>query len=549
MPLRLIYNNSICLFALALFLGACSKKEVIHAPDTYAISGRVATATGDPIADVQIQLIGKTTNLFATTDASGNYTATGLSGSYLAKAVKTGFVFLPPSIEISGSRIDVVFTRKDTAGPPTHALSGKVTDPDGKGIKGVQINLVGAVAQSVFTDSTGAWIVENLLGSYSIQPSLAGASFVPDFIVADAARTDVNFTRTETLAEYYKVEGIHAWLAANQHSNGLVTVTSSSFVSLYDQSLAALSFMALGDNARAEKIFDYFDARINSELKVAPGGFYQFRDVNGTISTDSPHWVGDVAWLLIALNYYEAYIDANKYETLQTEIENWIRSLANADGNIKGGYTHAGATIICGTEGLLDAFHAVRGYDNWHKNLLGYMKTDRWSTTDRLFTNFKGPSSDPYIYPLDIFSWGYSMMPGTSISILQKASRFVNAQRATNGKTIVGFGPDTDKDIVWLEGTGQMVVAYQLAGDTTSANLYISEMRKTLLRDNAYPDAYAIPYATNPGTNFGTSPTWIGEEIGGAISSSTFYLFGALNFNPYAVGRAKNIPAADKFWQ
>jgi hypothetical protein len=378
---------------------------------------------------------------------------------------------------------------------------------------------------------------------------MVAVSFTPSFFVTDSAQSDINFTRNQTQAECYKVAGLGAWLTTNQHSNGLVTGTNSTFISLYDQGLAALAFMALGDNARAEKIFDYFKERINTELKVAPGGFYNARDLNGTIYPTSQHWVGDVAWLLIALNYYEAKVDPNKYETLQIEIESWIRSLANADGSIKGGYEKTGTAFVCGTEGMLDAFHAVRGYDGFHKNLLAYMRTDRWSATDRLFTNFKGPSSDPYIYPLDIFSWGYSMMPEASITILQKAARFVNTQKATlNNKIIVGFAPDIDKDIVWLEGTGQMIVAYQLAGDTASANFYLGEMRKMLLSDGAYNATITLPYCTNPGTNFGTGPTWPGEETVGAISPCVFYLFGALRFNPYDIGRSKVVPASDRFW-
>lgn len=37
---------------------------------------------------------------------------------------------------------------------------------------------------------------------------------------------------------------------------------------------------------------------------------------------------------------------------------------------------------------------------------------------------------------------------------------------ATN-TTVTGFGFDIDKDAVWLEGIGEMIVAYQKAGMTT----------------------------------------------------------------------------------
>ena len=63
-------------------------------------------------------------------------------------------------------------------------------------------------------------------------------------------------------------------------------------------------------------------------------------------------------------------------------------------------------------------------------------------------------------------------------TVLEKTTMYANTQRATaNGALITGFAPDIDKDIVWLEGTGQMVVAYQKAADSYKSTTYLAEMR------------------------------------------------------------------------
>lgn len=123
------------------------------------------------------------------------------------------------------------------------------------------------------------------------------------------------------------------WIKNMQSSNGLLeSAENTNFVSLYNNALAALVFMEMDEMERAERIFDYFNARIDAELLNGNGGFYQFRNAEGEYGNRTR--MRDNAWLLIALNKSRSISKTNKYEVLANEIELWLRSLQDSDGGL-----------------------------------------------------------------------------------------------------------------------------------------------------------------------------------------------------------------------
>lgn len=159
-----------------------------------------------------------------------------------------------------------------------------------------------------------------------------GYTFTPASATASSTLT-VTFVAEKTAIDLSaEAENIVAWFENVQYSNGLLPSTeSSSTMSLYDNALAALVFTATGKYSKAESIFNFFNQRIGSEL-TTNGGFYQFRSTDGTTSGD--RWLGDNAWLLIALNNYMAKVETTKYDKLKSTLEIWIRSLQDKDGGL-----------------------------------------------------------------------------------------------------------------------------------------------------------------------------------------------------------------------
>jgi len=178
----------------------------------------------------------------------------------------------------------------------------------------------------------------------------------------------------------------------------------------------------------AEKIFDFFNSRIESELKAGPGGFHWFR--TGAGAPYDNRWIGDNAWMLIALNNYKSMTGDARYDGLADEIALWIRSLQNTDGGVSSGFAENGDALpFVITEGVVDAFNAVPGYDDFHEDILGFLAETRWDSSDKALVAW--PSNPNYKYSVDNQSWGYLMFEDYPESVLALATdRLLNTQTA-----------------------------------------------------------------------------------------------------------------------
>ncbi|MEM8929298.1 MAG: hypothetical protein AAGC45_13955, partial [Bacteroidota bacterium] len=346
--------------------------------------------------------------------------------------------------------------------------------------------------------------------------------------------------------EEVTTDQIYNWFVNQQLSNGLLESTENgNIVSLYDNALAALIFMLYDDFEKAEKIFDFFDSKIDSELLQGKGGFSQLRDKNGI--PFNRRWMGDNAWLLIALNNYHSKKGNTKYQRLSDEISNWLKGLQDFDGGLFGGYNSDDTKIHKITEGNIDAFNAISGYSLFHEKLLDYLGNERWSSVDKnLVAWIENPK---YLYALDLHSWSYCIFEDYPVSSLHSASRFLNAQIPTiSGQEVMGYCFDEDKDVVWLEGTGHMALAFKVAGLQKEAGFYLSEMEKVYVESEKFKNAIGFPYVSNEGTSYGPEALWEGASTKPAISSAAWFLFAKKGFNPFEIERNKGVPYSKKFW-
>lgn len=424
-----------------------------------------------------------------------------------------------------------------------YSVSGKVMDAQGAGIQNIKIKA--GANNKVTTDAQGHFQITNLQGIVTLVPEDSTYLLTPLTLSVSAANDHIVFTGRRKSIPGLVPEKVLAWFNALPLPNGLVeTSEHSNLVSLYDNALAALVFIATGENEKAEAIFNYFNNRINSELLAGKGGFSQFRDANGT--PNGHNWLGDNAWMLIALNNYAAKVNNTKYQNLISQLSAWIQSLQDTDGGLWGGYNADGTKIGKITEGMIDAFDAVPGYTAFHANLLQYIEADRWDPTEHLLVSWPG---NTYKFAMDNHSWGYCAFEDFPYSVLEKTSMYMNTQTATlTWQPISGFAPDIDKDVVWIEGTGQMAVAYQKSGHFDLANYYLNEMQKLVVSSLSYADTKSLACVSNIGTGYGTDLFWAGADQNPCTAASAWFIMAMLQFDPMAVGYTKNIPIGDKFW-
>lgn len=422
-------------------------------------------------------------------------------------------------------------------------VSGKVKNTIGNGLPGIVI--YNGTGDSCVSDSGGNFYFSNLLGNQKLTPKKSGYVFLPEFAMVSFQKSKMDFIGQQTDSLYIVSDKVFNWLVAIQLPNGLLESSeNSNFVSLYDNALASFAFMAKGERKKAEAIFDFFDSRQTQELLISPGGFSQFRDRNGNPTGN--RWMGDNAWLLMALNHYASTYNSTRYSSLRSSLENWIRQLQDTEGAIWGGFSPNGTRIGIVTEGMIDAFNAVPGYGIFHKKLLQYLHSKRWDATDKQLISWPG---NTYELALDNYAWGFCAFEDFPIETLDHASQFQNTQTATvTGLQVTGYAPDIDNDVVWLEGTGEMVVAWNKAGKDSTARYYLREMNKAVVDGTIQYGTKGLPYVTNPGTSYGQDVLWAGAETKSCISSSAWFLFGSLKFDPFRNGYEKGIPIEDKFW-
>jgi hypothetical protein len=427
--------------------------------------------------------------------------------------------------------------------PKPYSVSGKVVDAKGIGIRGVAVTYQDG---SVVTSQSGRWRIEGLTSAQVIVPQDSNYVFTPGSTQVDREKDEIIFTASPS--RYNKERQIIDWLAAQQLDNGLLESTEgNNVVSLYDQSLAAMAFMLDGQFDRAERIFDFFKERVGAELEAGPGGFSQFRDRLGRPNGNK--WMGDNAWLLISLNHYKSMTGSHAYDGLATGISDWLTGLQDTDGGLCAGYAADHSLLNYKvTEGNMDAFDAVKGYTSLHQDLLGFLERSRWDSNDKNLISW--PENPPYRFALDNFSWAYCMFPEYPVATLASADRFLTTQTATiNGVTVTGYDIDEDQEVIFLEGTGQMALAFALAGMEVEHAFYLDEMDKVFLKSKVHDGAAGFPYASNRGTFYGNTMYWEGADTQIAISPGVWYLFASRQFNPFAEGKSKAVPEEDRFWK
>ncbi|WP_240531700.1 hypothetical protein [Maribacter sp. 4G9] len=336
------------------------------------------------------------------------------------------------------------------------------------------------------------------------------------------------------------------WVVGRQQTTGLMESTEiSSFTSLYDNALAAIFFIQEDKKENTEKIFDYYESLADSELSQN-SGFYQFRNSDG--SEPERVWMGDNAWLLIALNQYANKYQSTKYEALALKLDSWLRSLQMENGALKGGTNADGTEIPNVTEGMITAFHAVKGYDDFHTNILQFLRNNRWD--EELGLLMAWPENPEYAFALDVLSLSKLIFKDLSDDVLFQANKFLNDQTATlSGAMITGYCFDQDKDVIWLEGTAQMAVAFNSIERYDLSEKIMLDIERTRIQSTISENAAGIPYAANYGTSYGASALWDHADITPALSSTLWYYFAKTNFNPFDAGKKSVIPEADKFWQ
>ena len=341
------------------------------------------------------------------------------------------------------------------------------------------------------------------------------------------------------------------WLSNNQDrfSTGLVE-SQVGFADhrafTYDQAISAIAFTKSGDAARARRIFDRM-AALQESLGYWRSAYY-------ASTADVWEWnidTGPIAWMVTAINYYEAKENDSRYAPVAEKAISWLET--RIDSNPTHG-TYGALNLgenfwnipdpenHYGTEHQFDAYSAFKNRailttnDNLKtrlnseaRNILSYLVRAVWKGD-----HFERGFDDPEVW-LDAQSWAPMALGATGpngenfVSALNYA--YDNMRRtidySSDVRSVNGFSYNNYQDTIWVEGTLQMAAVYYLFGDSERGDYFRNEMARTVRSDGGLPYSF-----DDSGTG---EDNWPLNLRYSAVSSAAWYYFAKEKFNPFEI--------------
>jgi hypothetical protein len=356
----------------------------------------------------------------------------------------------------------------------------------------------------------------------------------------------------------------------------------------YDNAVALLAFLADGsaDSLRRARLLgdafvyatshdrSYTNGQVRSayasgDISVPSGWFVKGKEntvaIPGFYNTSSNAFyevgnedidTGDNAWTMIALEALYGKTQNTNYLDAATAIGNFIQTFRANSGlylyqGFLGGISNAETTnptprTYASTEHNLDIYAAfsqmykITGNTNWSDGAehAQVFVEKMWDDTNGCYlTGTISPdvlNTLPGELPLDTQSW--NVLARTNALILHP--QLLSDAETVFGCTFdgfTGFDFNDDKDGVWFEGTGQMCVAYAVAGQTQMAKTLARTLSDAQQMPAPFGDGLGLVAASHDGVTTGFStvygPNYYYRRM--HIGATAWDIFAQLGFNPY----------------
>ncbi|GAM12337.1 hypothetical protein [Mesobacillus selenatarsenatis] len=319
------------------------------------------------------------------------------------------------------------------------------------------------------------------------------------------------------------------WLKGQQCTTGLIDSFSDSqqISYTYDQAVGAIAFLLKGDHAGAKAVLDSLKS-----LQTPSGSWYTAYYCNNKSVQEYNQHVGPVLWVVMAVAKYEKDTgDTVTYRNMALKAIDWSLQFQQADGGINGGLDTADNVITwASTEHNQDAYAMLKhyGYTQEAAAVKSFLDDQVWQDTEGYFWAGRNDPNNP----MDTNAWGVQALGTTGIYQYNRGLDYVmNTHRNLQTKrvksssiTIDGFDFDSDKDDVWFEGQGQMVVSFKMDGRTADANYFLNEIIK--IQD--FYGTGGVPYSLL-GTNNGY---WTMKSVE-SVSATGWLIYAIDGYNPF----------------
>jgi len=197
----------------------------------FIVSGRIATSTNQPVANVVVTLSAAPTGTFdpVLTGSNGNFSLIHVTaGTYTVTPALAGYSFTPASRTVTVT--DAHVGAQDFTAIPWASLGGTIKDASNVAVSGALVTISpvpSGVPATVTTNAGGAYSFPRVPpGTYTLTPVRSGNSFNPGtrgITVATANIANLNFTA----GPGYTIAGRIAWSNGVGMANVRVTRTQS----------------------------------------------------------------------------------------------------------------------------------------------------------------------------------------------------------------------------------------------------------------------------------------------------------------------------------
>ncbi|MDD5644897.1 MAG: hypothetical protein PHO00_05570 [bacterium] len=295
---------------------------------------------------------------------------------------------------------------------------------------------------------------------------------------------------TSFSSEY--LQKIYFWLKLQQsQTTGLVEsfsetgdVELSAQASTYDQAVAGICFLLMGDYESADKILLFFESRWDDKGYV---NFYN--TVTGDLGIETRIHAGPNLWIALLALQYDKFLKTDRYSPLARKIVRWVaETMPHKDGGIAMGYLDDTVPWreVYSTENNIDYYALTKILEEnadseiekafFHKEKRSVASWLRNVVFDQqkgvVYRGFNDNGLDKTL-ALDTISWmitalspeftneNFGIDPGCLVEFAEK-------EFMIKDNNIEGFD-FTDKSnteqtgrkrVIWLEGTGQMINTY-----------------------------------------------------------------------------------------
>ena len=310
------------------------------------------------------------------------------------------------------------------------------------------------------------------------------------------------FSNAAFADEQKKIE----WLTHQLENNKLVDSykgDNRDLSYIYDQALSVIAFSEAGEFGKAKNVLDAI-----VEIQNSDGSWYSSYRASDSFRLDLNKDSGNVAWMIMAINYYEKISGDDNYYSVADKALNFLKSRIdfNSSNETFGSITHSTQLPNArSTEHAHDVYSAfyersmlrsdldISELEDIASNVKEYVRREMWAPS----STSNGPYHNVNVFWVGFNNFGWYTDP-QSWGVLSQGTNGANGEEyfrsldwlwfnpygstrnlvSYNDIEADGFRGNTgEQDFIWVEGTEGVASAFYSIGNTTRGDYFHNQMK------------------------------------------------------------------------